>query len=133
MRVVLVIASLLLTAGCASLKVQNDDGFATAAGKVAFRLPLAVATLGISEIAIDGNADKAATAAFGDYLLGEVAAGRMSADEAGRLYAIRVAQLNAAEANRAAVIGAIAGAASRSSAPPHTYHCWPSGHYFYCQ
>jgi hypothetical protein len=63
-----------LIAGYASLKVHDGDSFAVAAGKVVFRAPLAVVTVGISEIAIAGNADKADTAALRDYLLNEVAA-----------------------------------------------------------
>jgi hypothetical protein len=43
-------ASLALT-GCAELLIQPDDSRATTAAKVAARVPLAVATIGVSEMA----------------------------------------------------------------------------------
>ena len=43
-------ASLALT-GCAVLLIQPDDSRATTAAKVAARVPMAVATIGVSEIA----------------------------------------------------------------------------------
>ncbi len=46
----LLVAPLTLT-GCAALLIQPDDSTATTAAKVAGRVPLALATVGISEIA----------------------------------------------------------------------------------
>ncbi len=43
-------ASLALT-GCAELLIQPDDSRATTAAKVAARVPMAVATIGVSEMA----------------------------------------------------------------------------------
>jgi hypothetical protein len=132
-RLSVVLLAFSALCGCAGMKVHDDDSFPTAAGKVILRVPLAVATVGISEIAIDGNADKAATADYGRYLAGEVEAGRMSSDQAAQAYGFRVSQLNQAEATRAVLIGAILGAASQP-APTRTYNCWQTGpQTFNCQ
>jgi hypothetical protein len=52
---------LLLLAGCASLQIQDDDYFITKTGKVLARIPLALVTIGLSEVtyACDRSADPA--------------------------------------------------------------------------
>ena len=53
MRRVLLVSALFLAAGCASLEVRHSDPIPMKVAKVLFRIPLGVATVGISEMEID--------------------------------------------------------------------------------
>lgn len=83
--------------------------------KVAVRVPLAIATLGISEAIIQDGEDKRGLETYGQQLAQEVAAGRMDPVAAQTLFLQAASYTEMRKQSRNQVLGAVWGAAAKNS------------------